>query len=90
MSPARRAIARSLIVLAVFTLSLATQAQTVTGTIQGTVTDRSGAALPGVTITIRNVDTGLERVAVTTGNGFFNAPFLQIGRYNVDADLSGF
>jgi len=85
MSPVSRAIARSLIILAVVSLSFTARAQTVTGTIQGTVTDSSGGALPGVTITIRNTDTGLERVAVTTKDGFFNAPFLQLGRYNVEA-----
>lgn len=65
-------------------------AQTVTGTMHGTVTDRSGAALPGVTVTIRNVDTGLERVVVTEKDGSYNAAFLQLGRYNVQAELSGF
>ena len=85
------ASARAVVLLMVFALAaLPLSAQTVTGTIQGTVTDRTGAALPGVTITIKNVETGLERVAVTTRNGFFNAPFLQIGRYNVAAELSGF
>ena len=91
MSNARRVISRGLILLAAVILgSFPLAAQTVTGTIQGTVTDGSGAALPGVTITIRNVETGLERIAVTTSNGFFNAPFLQIGSYNVAAELSGF
>jgi len=91
MNNARRVIARGVIFLAVVGLaSFPLAAQTVTGTVQGTVTDLSGARLPGVTITIRNVETGLERIAVTTGNGFFNAPFLQIGRYNVTAELSGF
>jgi carboxypeptidase family protein len=65
-------------------------AQTVTGTMRGTVTDRSGAVLPGVTITIRNVETGLERVAVTDKEGSYNGPFLQLGYYNVKAELSGF
>ena len=65
-------------------------AQTVTGTMRGTVTDRSGAALPGVTVSIRNVDTALERVVVTEKDGSYNAPFLQVGRYNVQAELSGF
>ena len=65
-------------------------AQTVTGTMNGTVTDASGASLPGVTITIRNAETSLERVVVTDGNGFYNAPFLPVGRYNVRAELSGF
>jgi hypothetical protein len=64
--------------------------QTVTGTLNGTVTDKSGGALPGVTVTIRNVETGLERVVVTDKSGFFNSPFLPIGRYNVQTELSGF
>ncbi|HUP49640.1 MAG TPA: carboxypeptidase-like regulatory domain-containing protein, partial [Thermoanaerobaculia bacterium] len=66
------------------------QAQTVTGTMQGRVTDRSGASLPGVTVTIRNLDIGLERVVTTNMQGFFSAPFLPVGRYRVSAELSGF
>src|SRR2546425_587640 len=83
---------RQLAVFALFALliSVSVSAQTVTGTMRGTVTDRSGATLPGVTITIRNVETGLERVVVTEKDGTYNAPFLQIGRYNVQAELAGF
>lgn len=65
-------------------------AQTVTGTMTGTVTDASAAPLPGVTVTIRNADTGLERIVVTNDTGFFSAPFLPAGRYVVAAELSGF
>src|SRR5947209_4025565 len=86
-----RAFTRGVVFLAVLSFStLPLVAQTVTGTIRGTVTDRSGAALPGVTVTIRNVETGLERVFVTGRDGSFSAPFLPIGRYNVAAELSGF
>lgn len=86
-------MSRSRLVLVVFlslALALPAVAQTVTGTIQGTVADRSGGVLPGVTVTIRNVETGLQRVVVTNEAGFFNAPFLPIGRYDVLAELSGF
>jgi len=65
-------------------------AQTVTGTMRGLITDRSGGALPGVTITIRNVETAFERIVTTDKGGSYNAPFLPIGRYNVQAELSGF
>ena len=58
-------------------------AQTVTGTIQGTVTDTSGGVLPGVTVTIRQMDTGAQRVVVTNEAGIYSAPFVQIGRYAV-------
>jgi hypothetical protein len=65
-------------------------AQTVTGTIQGTVTDTSGGVLPGVTLTVRHADTGAERVVVTNEVGFYNAPFVPIGRYTITAVLTGF
>ncbi len=79
-----------LVLSLVVVLSLAATAQTVTGTVQGTVSDRSGGVIPGVTVTIRNAETGLTRVVVTNETGFFNAPFLPIGRYDVSAELSGF
>jgi outer membrane receptor protein involved in Fe transport len=69
---------------------LPARGQTVTGTIQGTVTDTSGGVLPGVTVTIKHVDTGGERAVVSNGEGFYSAPFLQIGAYSVTAALSGF
>lgn len=65
-------------------------AQTVTGTLRGSVADRSNAMLPGVTVTVRNVETGLERIVTTDKDGSFNVAFLPIGRYNVQADLAGF
>jgi hypothetical protein len=71
-------------------LAIPTFGQTVTGTMNGTVTDKSGGALPGVTVTLRNVETGLERVVVTEKGGFYNATFLPVGRYNVQAELAGF
>jgi outer membrane receptor protein involved in Fe transport len=86
-------MSRSRLALVVFlslVLALPAVAQTVTGTIQGTVSDRSGGVLPGVTVTIRNAETGLQRVVVTNEAGFFNAPFLPIGRYEVYGELSGF
>ena len=79
-----------LLVLVVCLTAVPLRAQTVTGTMRGTVSDRSGALLPGVTVTIRNAETGLQRVAVTASDGSYNAAFLPIGRYNVEAELSGF
>ncbi len=76
---------------ALFTLlSTSALAQTVTGTIQGTVTDTSGGVLPGVTITIRQMDTGAQRTVVTNEAGVYIAPYLQIGRYALTAALAGF
>ncbi len=65
-------------------------AQTVTGTLQGTVKDSTGAVLPGAGVTARNVDTGQSRTTVTNQAGYYVQPFLPIGRYEVSATLSGF
>ena len=73
--------------LAVWAMPAPALAQTVTGTMQGTVTDQSGAVIPGVTITIRNVDTGQERVVTTNDEGAYSAPFLPLGRYNINASI---
>ena len=76
--------------VAVVLLALPLYSQTVTGTLRGRVIDDSGAKWPGVTITVRNLETGLERVVVTDGDGSYNVPFLPVGRYRVTAELSGF
>ena len=85
-----RGVARTLLAALTLILPVAAEAQTVTGTLQGTVADTSGGVLPGVTVTIKQVDTGAERSVVTNGEGFYSAPFLQIGGYSVTAALTGF
>jgi outer membrane receptor protein involved in Fe transport len=64
------------------------QAQTL-GTIQGFVVDSSNARLPGVTVTIRNADTGAEREVQTNAQGVFVVPALPSGTYSVIAELEG-
>ena len=71
-------------------LTTPVSAQTVTGTVQGTVTDPTGAVLPGVTVTLKNLETGITRELTTNEVGFYSAPFLAVGRYSVSARLSGF
>ena len=85
-----RALCVAISSMLMLALAASAAAQTVTGTIQGTISDTSGAVLPGVTITLTHVDTGTERAVITNGEGIFTAPFLQIGRYNVKAELAGF
>ena len=65
-------------------------AQLTTGTIQGEVTDQTGAVLPGVDVTVTNVNTGLSRTLVTNEVGRYEAPNLQVGSYEVTAVLAGF
>ncbi len=79
-----------LAVLAALVLSSPLFAQSTTGSFQGTITDPSNAALPGVTVTIVNPDTNLVRTTVTNTSGNYDAPLLPPGRYNISADLPGF
>ncbi len=60
-----------------------------TATIVGVVRD-SGGVLPGATVTVRNVDTGLTRSVPTGGDGAFRFPALPVGPYEIRAELSGF
>ena len=64
--------------------------QRVTGSIDGRVTDPSGAILPGVEVTVTNESTGQTRVVVTNETGLYNAPLLTSGTYSVQASLPGF
>jgi outer membrane receptor protein involved in Fe transport len=66
------------------------QSQAAGGAIEGTITDQSGAVLPGVTVSIRNQATGIVRDTVTDAKGLFRAPLLPVGTYEVTASLSGF
>src|SRR5688572_28537174 len=65
-------------------------AQTNTGRITGTVTDSSGAVIPGVEITVRNPGTGLNRTAMTNESGTYQVPLLPVGSYEVQVALAGF
>ncbi|HEV8659247.1 MAG TPA: TonB-dependent receptor, partial [Thermoanaerobaculia bacterium] len=65
-------------------------AQVITGTILGSVTDESKAPLPGVTLTLKNLDKGDTRTAVTGGTGDYRASGLSLGNYEVRAELAGF
>jgi outer membrane receptor protein involved in Fe transport len=66
------------------------QSQAAGGTIEGTVTDQSGAVLPGVTVTVRNTATGVARDTTTDATGLYRAPLLPVGPYEVAAAMSGF
>ena len=59
-------------------------------TVVGTVTDPAGAALPNVTITITNVESGVTRTIQTNTAGQYVLPDLNIGHYSVKAQAPGF
>ncbi len=68
----------------------AAQAQAANGNIEGIVRDTTGAALPGVTVTVTNMDTGTARTSVTNDEGVYRAILLPLGRYKIVAELQGF
>src|SRR2546425_6948386 len=61
-----------------------------TGRILGSITDQTGAVIPGVTVTIRDVDRGTSRTLITDEAGIYNAPNLLPGTYTIRMELSGF
>jgi hypothetical protein len=65
-------------------------AQASGGALHGRVTDETGGALPGVTVTATNSATGFSRSTVTAADGAYSLPALPAGNYAVLADLAGF
>src|SRR5437867_11886316 len=66
------------------------QSQITTGTIQGTVSDQTGAVVPNVTVVLKNASTGVERTVTTDEAGRYTAPLLQVGDYEISAEAPGF
>src|ERR1700676_2414220 len=71
-------------------LSSHAYAQISGATLSGTVTDPSGAVVPQATMTIKNVATGITRSNTTSTAGFYSAPNLLPGMYEVKAEAQGF
>src|SRR5688500_1534824 len=65
-------------------------AQFDSATVLGTVRDNTGAVVPGVTVTLTGIETGIATTKVTDENGNFEFATVRIGRYRVTAELSGF
>ncbi|MGH9469045.1 MAG: carboxypeptidase regulatory-like domain-containing protein [Terriglobia bacterium] len=74
----------------VLAASIRVSAQAVTGTILGTVTDASGARVPGATIKAVNSLTGISRTTTADSQGDYIFPALTVGQYRIEADVSGF
>jgi hypothetical protein len=70
--------------------SLFAQSQAANGTIEGVVRDTTGAVLPGVTVTVFNLETGATRSPLTDGGGNYRALLLPLGAYRVKAEITGF
>src|SRR2546426_1256970 len=64
-------------------------AQETRGTISGTVRDAQGV-IPGATVKITNVETDVSQSVITNSSGYFEAPLLRAGTYEVSVEMSGF
>jgi hypothetical protein len=80
----------SWLALVLFVSATIANAQTVTGSIAGEITDPSGAVVPGAHIVAHNLDTGVDTPTTTNSTGFYRIQFLPIGRYQVVVDAKGF
>ena len=71
-------------------MTTAVLAQSSAASLAGTIVDPSGAILPGASVTVANVATGISRTVTTNADGQFAFPSLVPGQYTVTATLAGF
>src|ERR1700716_928756 len=76
--------------LLLLSLSSAAFAQVTGGTISGSVTDPSSAAVPGATVVVLNQSKGEARTIATNENGYYSAPNLIPGNYSITISANGF
>ena len=86
----RGTLCAALVCLVVLLAAPPLVAQTFRGGIQGTITDATGGALPGTTITVINASTKLMRTTVTDKDGNYFIPELPLGDYSLTVELPGF
>ncbi len=73
-----------------FLTASSTFAQTTSTTILGSVTDSSGATVPGAKVVATNINTGIRRQDTTTATGDYGFPLLDVGMYSVTVEMKGF
>ncbi|HWQ36752.1 MAG TPA: carboxypeptidase-like regulatory domain-containing protein, partial [Blastocatellia bacterium] len=86
----RRGTCLLLVTVFLLTCSLASPAQSTFGTITGTVTDPTGALLPGATVVVTSKTTQLPRTVTTNAEGIFLVANLDPGIYSIEVKASGF
>ena len=81
---------RCAVLLVLVSIPFPVSAQVDTATLVGAVHDSQGGVLPGVAVTLRNVDTGFSRETVTDREGRYRVAAVPPGRYELSAALTGF
>lgn len=82
--------AMTLALLLVFSVAASWAQSIVSGDITGTVTDPSGAIIPGASVTIKNSDTGASQTGTTNASGAYRFALLKPGRYTISVNQAGF
>ena len=78
------------LLIAIVTLTIPLEAQVLYGTLTGNVSDPTGAAIPGAAVKASNTATGVERQAITNGEGVYVISDLNPGSYSISATAPGF
>src|SRR5579872_3536621 len=86
VSTCRFAVVCALVISFIFSGTALAQS---TATIQGTVLDATGAAVPNATVTVKNMNTGQERSTQTSDAGLYVVPSLPVGTYSVEVKAQG-
>lgn len=86
----KQEIRRHFWLLAVFLLCAGTAFAQFSSSIEGSVTDSTGAILPGATVVLTETDTGVTDAIKSNSAGFYKFPALSPGNYRVSATLQGF
>src|SRR5687768_9633693 len=86
----RRTFAAFLILFFGFYAAPSASAQVGGGVVHGVLADEQSGALPGATVTLRNIDTGTVRTTTSESDGRYRFAALPPGRYELTAELSGF
>jgi hypothetical protein len=81
-----RSLGRCLVLL----FSVSAAGAQVSADLSGTVRDQSGAVIPGASVTVKNVDTGVSRSTATDSSGHYQASSLPVGQYEIRAGKPGF
>ena len=90
MPDMRKTLASGFLCLVALFLAVPAHAQFDTATVVGTVRDNTGAVVPGATVTLTNLDTGIAVTRVSDGDGRYEFITVRVGRYKVTAELQGF
>src|SRR5713226_442159 len=89
----RASLMARVLVVVFFALGLlanASHAQSTNAAVGGQITDEQGRVVPGVTVALTNLNTGVPYEAKTNGEGFYNAPNMPPGIYRANVTKDGF